>query len=110
MRLLDQLSKTRLGHGDHQLHLADARLAFVDGVLVVEQASLTHVTAGLQPEDTSIVFHRDHVLIDLWKTIRTTIRISATAHELAAAHGYFLAHGFAVQGAPGATVTPPLLS
>ncbi|MFT3815650.1 MAG: hypothetical protein QM740_20175 [Acidovorax sp.] len=102
MRLLDRMSKTSLGAAVNQLRLGDACVAFADGVLVIEYGGQTHITTEVKAEGTSIVFCRDHVLIDLWERFGSSIQLRATSEELAAAQVYFRAHGFAVYGAPAA--------
>ena len=95
-RVLDGLKKTPLGSPANRLCIGCFRIAFHDGVLLIENGAITQLSSALTPEALQIVIGDHKLVIDMWQSTASTVILSATKEELAAARTYFQEHGFAI--------------
>ncbi|QTD47195.1 hypothetical protein [Ottowia testudinis] len=95
-RVLDGLKKTPLGSPANRLCIGCFRIAFHDGVLLIENGAMTQLSSALTPEALQIVIGDHKLVIDMWQSTASTVILSATKEELAAARTYFQEHGFAI--------------
>ncbi|MGQ5490744.1 hypothetical protein ACUH78_18020 [Thauera sp. ZXT1-4] len=95
--VLDRLRKMPLGSPRNRLRVGQFTLAFDDGVLVIENVSLSHMNSGLIPATMQVIIGRRRLIIDMKPHSAGSVSLAATPEELLAAEAYFLQHGFAVR-------------
>lgn len=96
MRILDRVQKMELGQPDNRLRCGTTDLAYFDGVLIVENAEVAHMTSRLEPATARIAIYDDWILIDQEYRQSMSLQIRATPAEVAAAVDYFRHHGFTI--------------
>lgn len=95
-RVLDRLRKTKLGSPENRLCIGCFKLAFHDGVLLIENGSITHHASNLQPHDMRVVLGKQQLLIDMWPQSSSSVTMAASPAEMEAARTYFASRGVAV--------------
>lgn len=96
LRVLDRLQKTELGSPENRLCIGCFKLAFHDGVLLIENGSITHHTSNLTPHDIRVVLGEQQLLIDMWPQSSSSVTMTASPAEMEAARTYFASRGVAV--------------
>lgn len=95
-RVLDRLKKTELGSPSNRLCIGCFKLAYHDGVLVIENGSIINNIANLEPDAVRVVLGSQQVLIDLWVQASCSVTLTASTTEVEAARRYFEERGIAV--------------
>lgn len=95
-RVLDRLKKTELGSPENRLHIGCFKLAYHDGVLLVENGSIVHNTSNLEPDAIRVVLGDQQVVIDMWVQTSCSVTLIASPEEMEAARTYFVDRGIAV--------------
>lgn len=95
-RALDRLQKTPLGSQENRLRIGCFTVAFHDNVLLIENGSITHLSADLQPNTLRIVLKESQLIIDMWPRSGSSVTLTATPDELEAARTYFVSRNITV--------------
>ncbi len=95
-RVLDRLEKTELGSPENRLCIGCFKLAYHDGVLLVENGSVTLNTSNLEPDAIRVVLGNRQVVIDMWVQVSSSVALTASPAEMEAARTYFADRGIAV--------------
>ncbi len=95
-RVLDRLQKTELGSPENRLCIGCFKLAYCDGVLLIENGSITHNMANLEPDALRVVLGDRQIVIDVWVQSSCSVTLTASATEMESAHAYFVDRGIAV--------------
>lgn len=95
-RVLDRLKKTELGTPANRLRIGCFKLAYYDGVLLIENGSITHNIANLEPDAVRVLLGDQQVVIDLWVQASCSVTLTASTAEIAAARTYFIDRGISV--------------
>lgn len=95
-RVLDRMQKTPLGSQENRLGIGCFTVAFHDNVLLIENGSITHLSADLQPATLRIVLKESQLIIDMWPRSGSSVTLTATPDELEAARRYFVSRNIAV--------------
>lgn len=92
-RVLDRLEKTKLGAPENRLCIGCFKLAFHDGVLLIENGSITHHASNLEPGGIRVILGKQQLLIDMWKQSSCSVTMAASPAEIEAARTYFTDRG-----------------
>ncbi|MDI9689698.1 hypothetical protein [Burkholderia cenocepacia] len=98
-RVLDRLKKTELGTPGNRLCVGCFKLAYHDGVLLIENGSIINNIANLEPDAVRIVLGEEQLVIDLWMQCSSSVTLTASPEEMEAARTYFADRGIAVHSA-----------
>ena len=90
------MQKTPLGSQENRLCIGCFTVAFHDNVLLIENSSITHLSADLQPATLRIVLKEGQLIIDMWPRSGSSVTMTATQDELEAARTYFVSRNIAV--------------
>lgn len=95
-RVLDRLQKTELGAPENRLCIGCFKLAFHDGVLLIENASITHHASNLKSDGIRVILRKQQLVIDMWPQSSSSVTMTASPAGMAAARTYFASRGIAV--------------
>jgi len=95
--ILNRLVKTSLGALHNQLRIGPLKLAFDEGVLIIENPAFTQLHSDLTPENFRVVIGDGRVLLDMWPRSAASVALAASPTEVAAAQAFFLRHGIPVK-------------
>lgn len=95
-RVLDRLQKTELGSPANRLCIGCFKLAYFDGVLLIENGSITHNMANLEPDAVRVVLGKQQLVIDFWMQTPCSVTLTVSPTEMETARTYFLDRGITV--------------